>query len=106
MLPKLPKDERYRLGDQIVRAARSITANIAEGFGRYHYPDKARYCSHARGSVCEVLDHLITAHDERLISEALLLAGRAQIQTSLRLINGYMSYLKSTHEDAESSITQ
>lgn len=31
ILPTLPRDERYRLGDQILRAARSTTANIAEG---------------------------------------------------------------------------
>ncbi len=32
-----PKSEEYRLKDQIYRAVRSITANIAEGFGRFHY---------------------------------------------------------------------
>jgi four helix bundle protein len=31
VVPALPRDERYRLGDQILRAARSTTANIAEG---------------------------------------------------------------------------
>lgn len=64
VLPVLPKDERYRLGDQIRRAARSTTANIAEGYGRFHYLDNAKFCSNSRGSCWEVLDHLITAHDE------------------------------------------
>ena len=60
--PALPRDEKYRLGDQVLRAARSGTANIAEGYGRFHYLDNAKFCSNARGSVYEVLDHLITAH--------------------------------------------
>ena len=36
VVPALPKDERYRLGDQFLRAARSTTANIAGGYGRFH----------------------------------------------------------------------
>lgn len=53
--PSLPRDEKYRLGDQVLRAARSTTANIAEGYGRFHYADNAKFCSNARGSCCEVL---------------------------------------------------
>ncbi len=34
-----PKDERFRLTDQLVRAARSVTNNIAEGYGRFHYKE-------------------------------------------------------------------
>ena len=36
----LPKDEKFRLLDQLVRSSRSITANIAEGHGRFHYQEK------------------------------------------------------------------
>ncbi len=57
VIPQLPKEEKYRLGDQILRAARSTTANIAEGYGRFHYLDNAKFCSNARGSCHEVLDH-------------------------------------------------
>lgn len=69
IIPKLPKDERYRLGDQLMRAARSTTANIAEGYGRFHYLDNAKFCSNARGSCREVLDHLIAAADEGFVRE-------------------------------------
>lgn len=92
--PSLPKEERYRLGDQVLRAARSTTANIAEGYGRFHYLDNAKFCSNARGSCYEVLDHLITAHDEELISDELLQSGRALTETAVRLLSGYMNYLK------------
>src|SRR5205809_7396984 len=48
IVPALPRDERYRLGDQLLRAARASTANIAEGYGRFHYLDNAKFCSNAR----------------------------------------------------------
>jgi four helix bundle protein len=94
VLPALPKHERYRLGDQILVAARSTTANIAEGYGRFHYLDNAKFCSNARGSCWEVLDHLITGHDEGLISSELLGRGRECVERSIKLLNGYMNYLK------------
>jgi four helix bundle protein len=94
VFPALAKDERYRLGDQLLRAARSTTANIAEGYGRFHYLDNAKFCSNARGSCWEVLDHLITSCDEELLSEEFLLRGRELVASAIRLLNGYMAYLK------------
>lgn len=94
VVPILPPVERHRLGDQLLRAARSITANIAEGYGRFHYLDNSKFCSNARGSCTEVLDHLISAADEGLISEELLQGGRAKVVLTLKLLNGYMAYLK------------
>jgi four helix bundle protein len=90
----LPKEERYRLGDQILRSARSTTANIAEGYGRFHYLDNAKFSSNARGSCWETLDHMITANDEELISGELLTQGRALTEKSIALLNGYISYLR------------
>ena len=90
----LPKDEKYRLADQLLRASRSGAANIAEGYGRFHYLDTAKFCSNARGSVYEVLDHLITAEIEMLISAELLFAGREKVETAIRLLNGYIHYLQ------------
>ena len=90
----LPKDERYRLGDQVLRAARSTTANIAEGYGRFHDLDNAKFCSNARGSCWETIDHMITAHDEDLIPAELLEQGRTLASKAVALLNGYISYLR------------
>ena len=98
VIPVLPKDERYRLSDQLLRAARSTTANIAEGYGRFHYLDNAKFCSNARGSCWEVLDHLITGHDENLFSAELLGRGRELVADAIKLLNGYMNYLKRAHK--------
>jgi four helix bundle protein len=68
----LPADEKYRLTDQLIRAARSVTANIAAGFGRFHYQEYIQYCRQARGSLYEIslyeiIDHLIVAEEEKYI---------------------------------------
>ncbi len=94
IVPLLPKDERYGLVSQILRAARSTTANIAEGYGRFHYLDNAKFCSNARGSCFETLDHLITANDETMISDNLLSEGRSLVNEAGKILNGYIKYLQ------------
>ena len=64
-----PKDEQYVLISDIRRAAISITANIAEGYGRYHYQENIQFCRISRGSINEVLDHLYTALDEKYLTQ-------------------------------------
>ena len=94
VVPSLPAEEKYRLADQILRAARSTTANLAEGYGRYHHMDNAKFVSNARGSCWEVLDHLITARDENLIQDQLLNRGREKVTAAIKLLNGYLNYLR------------
>jgi four helix bundle protein len=94
VVPALPRDERYRLGDQLLRTARSTTANIAEGYGRFHYLDNAKFCSNGRGSCWETLDHLITGNDEGFISLELLDEGRTLVNQAVKVLSGYMNYLK------------
>jgi four helix bundle protein len=105
VVPALPKDERYRLGDQLLRAARSTTSNIAEGYGRFHYLDNAKFCSNARGSCWEVLDHFITGGDEGLICTDIVLEGRELVHRAVRVLNGYMNYLKRAQSAGSDPIT-
>ena len=51
------------------RAASSVTANIAEGFGRFHFKDKVRFYQQARGSAVELQDHMFLAQDLGYISK-------------------------------------
>jgi four helix bundle protein len=94
VVPKLPSEEKFGLVSQILRSARSTTANIAEGYGRFHYLDNAKFCSNARGSCFETLDHLITANDEGMISEELLSDGRKLVNEAAKILNGYIKYLQ------------
>ncbi len=93
VVPKLVEQREFHLADQLKRSARSVTANMAEGYGRFHYADNAKFCSNARGSLCESLEHLITANDEGLLSPDLLQKLRSDYQTASMLLNGYISYL-------------
>jgi len=93
IVPILPAEERFRLTDQLIRAARSTTANIAEGDGRFHYIDNAKYCRISRGSCKEILDHLIAGNDERLIEDSLLLQGRILVEKAVKLLSAYIRYL-------------
>jgi four helix bundle protein len=106
VVPALPKYELYRLGDQMLRAARSTTANLAEGYGRFHYMDNAKFCSNSRGSCWETLDHLITAHDENFITDEMLTHGKSLVHEAIKLINGYMNYLQKTAKIKSSHVRE
>jgi four helix bundle protein len=69
LVKSFPTDEKYKLTDQIIRSSRSIGNNIAEGQGRFHYIDAAKFLINARGSITETIDHLIIALDEKYISD-------------------------------------
>jgi len=56
ILSKFPSDEKYALTSQLKRSSRSVSDNIAEGFGRYHYQENIQFCRIARGSLTESLN--------------------------------------------------
>lgn len=92
VVPHLPKDEKWDLADQIRRSSKSVGANLAEGYGRFYYKDRVRFCYNARGSLTE--NHLIDARDLDYISNELCKQGRDLVSDSQRLLNGYIDYLK------------
>ncbi len=88
-----PKDEKYSIVDNMKRAARSTTQNIAEGFGRFHYRENMQFCRISRGSLFELIDDLIASVDEGFISQEDYRLGREKISDALALLNGYIRYL-------------
>jgi four helix bundle protein len=93
LIKGFPAAEKYRLTDQITRAARSATSNIAEGFGRFHYQENIQYCRQTRGSLYELIEHLIVANDEGYISKEDLVRLKAEIESCQAVLNGYINYL-------------
>jgi len=89
----LPKEETYRLKDQVIRSSRSVSANIA-GYGRHHHQENLQFCRTARGSLSETLEHLIAALDEGYLTDTQYHKLRVQLEEAWKVLNGYIAYLK------------
>ncbi len=63
-----PKEEMFGLTNQVRRSAVSITSNIAEGFSRSSYKDKANFYCMALGSLTELQNQIIISRDIGYIS--------------------------------------
>ena len=94
IINNFPKHEEYKLKDQMIRCLRSVTNNIAEGYGRFNYQENIQFCRISRGSLYETIDHLIIAEEENYISLDELANRKEQINKCLAILNGYINYLK------------
>ena len=90
-----PEDERFGLINQLRRAACSVTANIAEGYGRYGFHEAAQFCVVARASLNETLDQLYVALDEGYINKTTFELLYKQGREVERVLNGYITHLRS-----------
>ena len=91
---QLPDVEKFGLGNQIRRAALSLTNNIAEGHGRYHYLDQIRFTLQSRGSLEELIDDLNACEDEHYLSEKEIASLKQKGWRVRQLIDGYIRYLR------------
>jgi four helix bundle protein len=98
LVKPFPAEEKYRLSDQIIRSSRSIGNNIAEGHGRFHYADAAKFLINARGSAAETIDHLIIALDNKFIDEKIFESFKTDCEECMKMINGYINYLRKQSE--------
>jgi four helix bundle protein len=65
LIKKLSADDKFNLISQMRQAATSLTNNIAEGHGRYHYQENIQFLRQARGSLEEILNDLNICIDEK-----------------------------------------
>ena len=86
------------LGKQMARAADSISANIAEGHGRYHFNDRLRFCYYARGSLMETRSWLFKAIRRNLIENKIEEITEI-IEILPKRLNAYIGLIKSAHEE-------
>ena len=100
VLPVLPVEEKWNLNQQLRRASLSISANIAEGYGRFYYQDNVRFCYMARGSLDEVLSHITFAHEMNFIPKELYQELTTEGDEIDKMLNGYISYLKKSKQGA------
>jgi four helix bundle protein len=90
----LPPNEKYDLYAQIRRSSKSVTANICEGYGRYHYLDSLHYYSIARGELNETLAHLINAKVLNYIEQPEFDELYQLIRQTEQALNGFMAYIR------------
>lgn len=92
------EEEKYLLKYQLLKSSRSVGNAIAKGYGCHGQDDMIRYCRMARGHLMETLDHLYIALDEKYISAQTFHLLEKDQEQLLKLINGYIGYLKKKEE--------
>ena len=97
----LPGEEKFRLADQIVRAARSVTNNLAEGYGRFHYQENIQFCRQSRGCLYELIDHLTICLDEEYINNDEFTKYRDDCTRGIQLVDGYIRYLSKHKKESQ-----
>jgi four helix bundle protein len=92
---RLPEEEKFGLASQIRRAAVSLTNNIAEGHGRFHFLEQIKFMRQARGSLEELLDDLNVCEDEAYLAAQESETLKQEGWRVHKLINGYIRFLRS-----------
>ena len=101
LIKELHAEEKFNLAGQMRRAATSLTNNISEGHGRYHYQENIQFCRQSRGSLCELLDDLNICIDEGYFPRDFLDNLKSEGALVLKLLNGYIAYLRRRKEEDE-----
>ena len=84
------KFDRDTLGKQLIRSADSISANLSEGFGRYHFKEARHFSYYARGSLFETKTWLEKAKNRRMISLSEYQNYDNQMELLGKMLNAYI----------------
>ena len=103
---QFPDTGKFGLVSQIRRAAVSLTNNIAEGHGRYHFPDQLKFCLQARGSLEELLDDINVGEDEQYLSPAEADQLKQQGWRVHKILNGYIRFLRTRLAEASPRVRE
>ena len=103
---RLPESEKFGLVSQVRRAAVSLTNNIAEGHGRFHYLDQIRFMLQARGSLEELLDDLNVCQDEGYLPPGDVSVLKEQGWRVHKVLNGYIRFLRNRTPEGSSRVAE
>jgi four helix bundle protein len=103
---RLPESEKFGLVNQVRRAAVSLTNNIAEGHGRFHYLDQIKFMLQARGSLEELLDDLNVCDDEGYLPSGDIPALKEHGWRVHKVLNGYIRFLRNRNPAASSRVAE
>jgi len=90
----LPKTFRFDIGSQLLRAVDSIGANIAEGYGRFHYKESMKFYYNVRGSLWESKHWILLLYRRDFIEKELYLALLEKIEILGKKLNNCIGRLK------------
>jgi len=86
--------EKDTVRKQFIKSADSISANIAEGYGRYFYKENIQFCYYARGSLLETKVWIMKASRRSLLNQKTKSELSVLVDELLIKLNGYINYLK------------
>jgi len=98
LIKKLPNNEERNLKGQMRRAKLSMTNNIAEGFGRYHYQENIQFCRQSRGSICELIDDFNECYESEYIDQSYRDQLKNEAYQLIKILNGYIASIKRQKE--------
>lgn len=87
------------IGKQLVRAADSISANLAEGYGRFFYKENRQFCYYSRGSLYETKTWLTKAHNRELLNDQDFQVLQEDIEKIAFKLNNYINSIGKRKND-------
>ncbi|UCG93008.1 MAG: four helix bundle protein [candidate division WOR-3 bacterium] len=100
----LPRTEKYRLGDQIIRSSRSVASQISEGFRKSSLREKNRFYGIAATSNDETENHLIEARNNAYINDKIFKHYLNRIIRVRVLLSRLMKSIRSLQNTARSAL--
>ena len=94
VLSLFPPEEKWALSSQARRAVYSISANIAEGYGRFNYQETIHFCYIARGSMAETKSFLVLSERLGYIDETLHQTYQSRLIELGKMLHGYINHLR------------
>lgn len=91
--------QKNTLGKQLVRAADSVAANIAEGYGRFHFKENKNFCYYARGSLYETKTWLSKVKNRNLITSADFEELKTEVNHLAKILNLYIKSIGASKEE-------
>jgi four helix bundle protein len=91
---KLPREEKFKLRDQIERSSSSVCDNIAEGYTKYYYNDKIKGFNIARKEAGETQNHVRKLSGKNYLDAKQSQNWVERYEEVIRGINGYMRYIR------------
>lgn len=90
----LQTDLKYNIGSQVIRSIDSIGANIAEGYGRFHYKDSMKFYYNARGSLWESKHWVYLLYQRKLITKEQYETMLGDLELLGKKLNGFIKSMK------------